>query len=483
MILFGLITRIYAIHNDNIFFTVDEGRDAIYARQIVNYHQIFTKGPQATLKGLYSGPLWFYFVAIGYAIFNGNPLGAPFVLIVLNLSVTILLIYVLKKEIDSKIALITGFGLMIFWPFFTTSLYGFNPFVLPALAIILILLLAKNKYGFAVIPIILAFNAELAGAIALLFFYIFIGVCQVFRRKLALRKYLFFAFGMPLLGVSKIIFDFLRTPRELVIDTGTRIGGTNFKQMFAEFGKMIGQVTIPQNVYIGFLVVIIVTIIYLRLKNKNVFAKKIVFLAFGLVFTSYLFFGSNHGWSAWHTAFIPPLVFIATLLMVWEFGKLKYFIVGSIFILQFLVFKENYINYLRPSPNPSLLYNQKKVLDYIYTHNEENGFDLYTYTDSFYDYSYQYLIGWYARSKYGFYPCEYSNFPLSHKYVYIPGADNYVEPKLGCDKFRFLIIDSDTNGNENKDWINEFRNQTVFLGKTQIGNTTIEKRKVPDKIR
>ena len=116
-----------------------------------------------------------------------------------------------------------------------------------------------------------------------------------------------------------------------------------------------------------------------------------------------------------------------------------------------------------------------KVLDWIYSHNEGNGFNLYTYTDSFYDYSYQYLISWYGKEKYGFYPCEYANFPLAHKYLYIPGAEKYNTPQLGCDKFRFLIIDSTTNGNKNKGWINEFRDLTIFVEKTQIGNTTIEK--------
>src|SRR5260221_13789726 len=116
-------------------------------------------------------------------------------------------------------------------------------------------------------------------------------------------------------------------------------------------------------------------------------------------------------------------------------------------------------------------------------HNENYGFNLYTYTNSFYDYSYQYLVSWYGLPKYGFYPCEYSNFPLSIKTLYIPHTENYVEPKLGCDKFRFLIIDSTTNGNENKDWINKFRNQTIFIEKVNIGNTIIEKRRLPDIIK
>lgn len=470
IILFGFVTRVYAIHNNNIFFTADEGRDAVYVRQIINYHQVFTKGPESSVRGIYTGPLWYYFIAIGYAIFNGNPSGAVFMLIVLNLAITLVLIYVLKWQVDAKIALITGFGLMVFWPFFNTSLYGFNPFPLVALSIILILLLSKNKYCLALLPILLAFNTELAGALAFLFFYIFVLSIFLFKRKIDLKKYLIFAFAIPGVGLIKILVDYLRQPKNTANAGLHVISGTNFKQMALEFWKM------------GILLIIPFTIMYLTVKNKNAFVKKFTYLTLGLIFISYLFFSATHGWREWQTSYISPLIFIATILMIWQFKKFKYFIIGVIFIFQFLIFKNNYLNYLKPSPDRSLLYNQIKVLDWVYTHNENNGFNLYTYTDSFYDYSYQYLISWYAKPKYGFYPCEYANFPLSIKALYIPGSENYVKPQLGCDKFRFLIIDSVTNGNANKNWINDFRNQTLLVTKTQIGNTTIEKRKVFEKI-
>jgi hypothetical protein len=64
--------------------------------------------------------------------------------------------------------------------------------------------------------------------------------------------------------------------------------------------------------------------------------------------------------------------------------------------------------------------------------------------------------------------------------LYVPGWEHYVEPKLGCDKFRFLIIESDTNGETNKDWILDFRSKNVFLERVTIGKTVIEKYKLPD---
>src|SRR5260221_3286454 len=160
-------------------------------------------------------------------------------LILLNLAITLVLMYVLKKEIDEKIGLVVGFGLMIFWPFFTTSLYGFNPFPLLALSIILILLLIKNKYGLALIPILLAFNTELAGALAFLVFYILVLSIFLLNRKISMKKYLIFCFGIPGIGLVKIVFDYLRQPKTTVNAGLIVFGGVNFKQMGVEFVKLI----------------------------------------------------------------------------------------------------------------------------------------------------------------------------------------------------------------------------------------------------
>ncbi len=144
-----------------------------------------------------------------------------------------------------------------------------------------------------------------------------------------------------------------------------------------------------------------------------------------------------------------------------------------------LYFGGRYIDHFRYSPDSSMLYNEISVLDWIYTHNDEDGFNVYTYTDTFYDYPYQYLFWWYGRKKYGFMPCEYSNFPLSHKEVYVPNYLNYNEPQLGCNRLRFLIIQSDTNGQSNEDWIADFQKSTKLLENITIGSIEVEKRELP----
>lgn len=484
------------LHN-NIFFTVDEGRDAVYVREILNYHKIFTKGPESSVAGVFAGPLWYYFISIGYAVMHGNPIGSVFGLILLNLFVTTILIFVIGKRVGIKVALIVGFGLQIFWPFFMTSLWGFNPFPLVALSIFLILILEKflekpnsKTYALGLVPILLGFNTELAGTFAFLIFYILFGVWAVRKKKLNWRDLFIFGLAIPILGGLKILNDFANQPIGSKVNSGLGVfAGLNFVAIAQEFVKMIGGAVIPQLPIIGFLIAVLIILVFIFFtKSKNKFVKNFSYLTFVLVFVSYLFFSSNQGWRSWHTVYISPLILTTMLLICFELSKASYSVVkktGKVFIviilfLQILFFKQNYIDYLKPSDNSSLLSNQMGVLDWIYTNSEGNGFNAYTYTNTFYDYPYQYLFTWYGGSKYGFLPCEYSNFPFSHKELYVPGWEHYTEPKLGCDKFRFLIIESDTNGEDNKNWIDEFRIENHFVARTKIGDTVIEKYKARD---
>src|SRR5258708_1251797 len=310
--------------------------------------------------------------------------------------------------------------------------------------------------------IFLAFNVEVAGATSLLIFLITV---YLLRSK---RKVLIFSFLAILAVAIKL----------LTLVSNNVFIGSNFLQMFQEFIKIIGRSTIPQQVYLGAILFLILNVIFVYQKKKNNFVKNFIYLSLVLTLTSYLFFSSNHGWRDWHTVYLAPLLFINVLLIFSQIPK-KFSIPLFLLIisLELLNFNHNYQEYLIIKDDNGILSNQLKVMDWIYNNSEGNGFNAYTYTNTFYDYNYQYLFGWYGKNKYGFYPCEYSNFPLSHKELYIPGWQHYVEPKLGCDKFRFLIIESDTNGETNKDWITEFKIEHHFVEKITIAKTVVEKYK------
>jgi hypothetical protein len=398
----GLTTHLYAIKNNNLFFTVDQGRDAVYVREILQNQRLFFKGPETSIRGIFTGPLWYYFVALGYFFSGGHPVGGVWILIILNLAATLILTLVVARKASWTAALTLAMGLTFFWPFFETSLYSFNPFPTAALAIFLILVLIKTLEGkrkfylWGGVFIFLAFNANLASAAALSIFYLLVGLWVVSKRKLP---------------------------------------------------KGFG------------------------------FAQKFIFLSLGLAAVSLLFFSI---WSAhfrsWQVVYLPPLLFISLILMLWSFPKkLGVPLLLVVLGINFFNFRAQYQDYLAPSPNPSLLSNQLKAIDWIYKKSENLGFRAYNYTDTFYDYPYQYLFWWYGLRQYGYLPDEYANYPLSPKELYVPGNTHYLEPKRSGEKTSFLIIQADTNGESNKDWLEKFRGYFNLTDSTQIGNLKIEK--------
>ncbi|MDP2649532.1 MAG: hypothetical protein Q8P10_01675, partial [bacterium] len=107
ILLFGLVIRILPTLDNNFYFTMDQGNDAVHVREIIERRKFPLLGPETGIEGLFAGPLWFYFISIGYLIFGGNPFGSVFMLILLNLGLTAVLMKILAKKISLSFALIT----------------------------------------------------------------------------------------------------------------------------------------------------------------------------------------------------------------------------------------------------------------------------------------------------------------------------------------------------------------------------------------
>ena len=480
LLIVGFISRLLIIRNNNFYFTVDQGRDAVYVREILERKQIILKGPETSVRGVFALPLWYYFIGIGYLIFGGHPFGASFMLTILNLATSVLLVIWISREIGRIKAILIGFGLQFFWWFFYTSLWGFNPFPLISLAIVLILFLTRflakkiKYYFYALIPILLAFNANIAGAMVLLIFYILIGLLAWHKKLITLISFVVSIVPFFVLGILAIIGGFVSKGQA----TGTGLGifsGTNFGVTIPNFIEMLSQATIPQNLIIGVFIFFIVFLLYLRNKKQE-FSNRFIVLTLVLYISSFVFFSFSRGWRDWQTVYLPPLLFVSYILMLFSLPKrIGISLLAFTFVFQLAFFVQKYKSYQGTSKDPSILSNQQKIIDWIYSHGEDQGFSVYTYTNTFYDYPYQYLFWWYARPKYSYLPCEYSNFPLSHKELYVPGYQYYLKPDRGCGRLRFIIIESDTNGEANKDWIDKFKNYNDLIDKQDVGKVKIEK--------
>ncbi|MEK7497758.1 MAG: glycosyltransferase family 39 protein [Patescibacteria group bacterium] len=478
--------RIVPALNGNFFFTADQGRDAIYVREIIERRQIITKGPQTTIAGVYTGPLWYYFLTIGYLIFAGNPFGGIFMIILLSLGVTALIMYFTAKRVSIQAGLLTGIIIQSSWFFYDTSRWAFNPFPMLFLTVLVIIFLTeflitkKTKfYILTLVPVALSFNSNLASAMAIFIFYALFGLWAFSRKILTWKTYLLATFVPPaifmIVAIKQLIGVFSKTGGSLRI-----FSGFYFIPMANNFLRLLSQGVIPQNGVVSLILIAILVFFYLRLKKKNQFISYFSTLTGILFVISYFWFSWNKGWHDWHTIYLPTLIFVSLVLILLSFKNILASVVLSLVIIsQLLVFVPRYSQYLQSSNDPSILANQTKILDWIYKNSEENGFDVYTFmADSDFDYPYQYLFWWYGKGKYGIVPCHYEIFPLSHKYIYVPGGEfNYNKPTKGCDKLRFYIIEPTGDKSRYSKWTSRLEN-TKLIEKTDIGQINVQKREL-----
>jgi len=488
VLLIGLLLHLIPMLDNNFYFTMDQGNEAIHAREIWYRHQLILTGPETSMPGLLNGPLWHWFIATGYLLFNGHPFGALILLVVLNLGLSAVLMCQVFKYISFWSAIILGFALQFFWPFYDTSRYAFSPFALVTCTVVTILLLESflrgNKRSFilAAIPVSLTFHTELASFPPLLFLYILMGAWGLLRKRLMWSAMIYgivviFIFLIPHV-LSEITTNFSQfwSVYGHLSSKQTVFAGAKFVEMTRVFTMLIGESIAPQKSYVGGIIFLLVFLSFIKYRNHNIFIKRFIFLSLLLVGASWIWFSTNMGWSSWHTVYVAPLSFIALLLMFFILPRK----IGAVFILTVLIFQlvffvQQYQNIMRPSGDPSLLKNELQTIDWIYQKANGEGFYVYTYLPSVYDYPYQYLFWWYGRKKYGHLPCEYSTYPNTPD-LFIPGLNYYQYPKKTCKKTRFLIVEPYENFMLQKEWLRGTREGTSLLREANIGTIKVEQR-------
>lgn len=490
ILLSSLILHSIAISGNNFHFTVDQGNDAIHVRDLIDHPRILFRGPETSIRGVYAGPLWYYFIAIGYILTSGNPIGSVYLMIGLNLATAAAVMLFLRSRIGTSAAILVGIVRQTSWYFFETALWTFNPFPLLLLGAILIISLThflegKRKYYYlALIVTLLSFNTDLPGAAIFLLLFVIVGLYSLWKKQISVRFFIQTAGVLPALAVLAVLYDFVHVYFQGIAADNAGQGlqvfsGTNFTKITIIFSELASRVIFPRSFHIGIFLFALIAFLYFARYQKNKKTKIVVRLILLMFLLSYLFFSSNKGYRSWHIVFHPTMLLTCVMLMLLDFPKrLKIFFISIVIAANSFNFYTRFVHHMNYSNDSSMLYNEIAVLDWIYSHNDNDGFNVYNYTNTFYDYSYQYLFWWYGKGKYGFMPCEYSNYPLSPKETYIPHYLEYSEPKLGCNRLRFLIIQSDTNGQSNADWINDFKNETRLVDDTQIGKIKVEKREV-----
>jgi hypothetical protein len=145
----------------------------------------------------------------------------------------------------------------------------------------------------------------------------------------------------------------------------------------------------------------------------------------------------------------------------------------------FLILFFKNLSFLNPLPirkeirdDPANLRVRSAVIDKIYRESASKGMSVYTFAPYVYDYPYQYLIWWQAKTKYGYRPEKY--YYLDNQPAYVPAkekADTLVPSRKA--EATYLIIEPYESQRE---WYDQWRsNFGQACQDWEIGRTRLEK--------
>jgi 4-amino-4-deoxy-L-arabinose transferase-like glycosyltransferase len=492
LFIFSFLIRFLPIFGNNFYFTVDQGRDAVFARDILHGNFPLV-GPVTDIEGVYHGVFWYYLNALFYFIFGGHPIGSVLFLITLNSFLIITIYFFLKKEIGTLVSFTACLLLSVLISFYETSRYAFNPFLLPSITFLFLYSLVKMKENpkytlLSAISVGLVFHSEVAVFPLFALMFLSVGLYNLRRKTLQIGNFflgifLIFVFLLPLFlyeftsGFSQIN-NFLNHAGSF--ESVFKISlSQRFSVTIGYLIKLVGEVTLPPLPLFGLFIYLLANTFYL-VKKRHDRSVIFQFVVYGnlLLVLSVLWFSLNKGIRPWHLAFLSVPIFISFIASLSILPK-KIFagITIILFILQSFYLTERIIDYRSEKEGAGLLKNQLEVLDWIYQKAENSGFTVYTYVPSVYDFHYQYLIYWYGLGKYKYLPCEYSTYPKIDASAYIPHSKIYQEPKKSCTAKRFLIMEPTASEDLRKVWYEGASENTELIDKKTVNKIIIEERK------
>ncbi len=398
--------RLYKI-SDYMIFLGDEGRDAIIVKDILINHHFPLIGPPTSVGNIYLGPLYYYMMAVSFAVSNLNPTAASVMNALIGV-LTVALIYIIGKLWFGRLAGLIGAFLYAISPVtIAYSNFSWNPNPTPFFALLAIFSLYKLKKGGNFLWLIM--TGVMIGvavqmhylALILIPITVILWVYEIWYRKSQKQKInnsisgtLFGAFAFLLVMSPLFWFDlrhnFLnyRAVVELLNANGPikadlikntlRIPSLYTYNLAARY---IGG----QNIYLGAILGILMLLPIIFLRTWSVLALTI-WIAVGLLGVS---FYQNDVYDH-YLGFLNPALFLLLGSVVCIFKNLKWKIVfiGFIFLLSIINLQKNPLLY---PPNNQLKRTQD-VAKFIIEKSDNKDFNFALLSKSNYDSAYQFYL-------------------------------------------------------------------------------------------
>lgn len=501
ILLAGILFRLALTGNGNFLFNIDSARDFVDVREMVELKKLRLTGPGTAIDGLYNGPFWYYFLAIGYIVSRGDPYSAILLQIILWAIGGFFLLKLVGRW--SSFLVIPIGALWIASNYIVlTNLYAFNPNPVTLLSPVFIYLLVEYlKKGQVIYGILtwflggLFFNFEMNFGIFTPF-VILSSVILTKNIKLLKQKWFWVGFGFFILTLlPQLIFDFKHqfimskaVLRHLSENSGAALNIlARFQVIASSFYNTFLPTLMNHKLFTWLILGLFVPMLYGFTKKNDKEMLVLVSLIFIFVpFLGYLIVPVTV--NPWHLGgeMAVSLILLAYLLKKLMDGGMISKLISislSISIIWFgLLNIGNFFLYdsKKPNPDPSLYKNEIAAIDYIYKKADGKNFKVYTYLPSIKDYPYQYLIWWYGLQKFGYLPIDYAYAPEKFEYISNKKSFSATEDDLKIrENSNLVFLIKEPNRNYTRfGWEGDFvKYNWETIDKQMIGSIEVEIRK------
>lgn len=501
VLLIGFCFRLFLTRDGNFLFNMDNARDFVDVREMVELKKMRLIGPTSAIDGLFNGPIWYYLLAVPYIISNGDPYAAVLMMNILWFVGGLFLLRFISKLNALSIILV---GLI--WAtsdyIVLASLYSFNPspvlFLTPVFVYLILKYLETKKLLFSFLSFFTGgvfFNFEMNFGVfvpAIIFFTV------LFYKRELLKTVNFWlgSIGFIICLIPQIFFDlrhqfimsnavlgFLQTEGE----KGSSFNiTTRFNILFNTFKEVYSSIFMnkPWLVNLSILLIVIGITQFIKEKKQNAIVTIGLLLVF-VPFITFLFIPVQV--NTWHLG--AEIVGGLILLGYFSTYLYKYNLWGKLLVvvLTFITIFYSFNSILKsiqekdkPNTDPSLYKNEVAAIDYVYQRANGKNFKVYIYLPSVIDYPYQYLIWWKGLNQYGYLPEDYAYHPgkpqyISNKESFSATPENLA--KRENSNLLFLIKEPDRI-QMRKAWVDDF-DPLKIIENDKLGSIEIEVREVP----
>lgn len=473
--LFTFLARSYLL-SDNLFYAYEQGRDLLVVKKIVEDKKFTLIGPRTSVDGIFHGPIYYYWMALGYFLGKGNPI---FIILffILWQSFGVIFFYFFLKELFNKQIAFWGslfyavsYGLVVYSRWFSHP-----PLIIP-FSILYFYSLYKIARGnnLFYLPLTLFWGIIFQLDLVVAIFFVPTTIIFFVWQKLKIPNFLiiFKSLIISLLVFSSyLIFDFrhqflmfnslkkfifsnkISTANSLFVKASTTI----IDRYIIEYRDIISP-NISSFLFFIFFIFLLLSF----LKQRKTVGEKILLIwlislpTFGMFFSP--LFGLKHYLVGLGPAIITFLVWFIFNFLNFEFLPqilLSLIILNNLFLIKNWLPENKNIFYLSTSSGKMILKNQLDVLNYIYQSREGKIFSYEAFTVPYWcQDGWRYLFSWYGKKKYGFIPEEGKEKDLFYVIIEPGGDKSYLN-----------------------NWLKErFEGKTVLLEKKFFNGIEVQKR-------